>query len=216
MGKSVAAGFIGTAEKRREEREELMKTHRRISAALLAASMALSMLTPVWAAEKASTAAGELRATVRIDYQQTLNELKERNVQAKLSRNGQSLGTVSLTKSAQTQLNGCIAQVSLRDQDGGALTGTAAPGALDLTVTGLSQGKYTLRFTGEGYAGCDVPFTIENYSQYIEVGTGDGTFALGDFDKNGKVDAKDRDTMAGALGSTSQSDLNKYDLNGDE
>ena len=215
MGKSVAAGFIGAAEKRREEREELMKTHRRISAALLAASMALSMLTPAWAAEKAGTAAGELRATVRIDYQQTLDELKERNVQAKLSRNGQSLGTVSLTKSAQTQLNGCIARVSLRDQDGGALTGTAAPGALDLTVTGLSQGKYTLRLTGEGYAGCDVPFTIENYSQYIEVGTGDGTFALGDFDKNGKVDAKDRDTMAVALGSTSQSDLDKYDLNGD-
>ena len=105
--------------------------------------------------------------------------------------------------------------MSLRDRLGGERTGTADPGALDLTVTGLPQGDYTLQFTGNGYALCKVPFTIKDYSHYIDVGTGDGTFALGDFDRNGKVDTKDRDALTAALGSTSADNLNKYDLNGD-
>ena len=192
-----------------------MKTHKRIPALLLTASMALSMLTPAWAVEKAGTATGELQATVRIDYSQSMDVLHERKIQAELLQGQTSLGSVSLTQAAETQMNGCKVQVSLRDRLGGELTGTADPGALDLTVTGLPQGDYTLQFTGEGYALCKVPFTIQNYSHYIEVGTGDGTFALGDFDGNGKVDAKDREALSGALGSASPSDLNKYDLNGD-
>ena len=54
------------------EKEETMKTHKRIPALLLTASMALSMLTPAWAVEKAGTATGELQATVRIDYSQKI------------------------------------------------------------------------------------------------------------------------------------------------
>ena len=192
-----------------------MKTHKRIPALLLTASMALSMLTPAWAVEKAGTATGELQATVRIDYSQSMDVLRERKIQAELLQGQTSLGSVSLTQAAETQMNGCKVQVSLRDRLGGELTGTADPGALDLTVTGLPQGDYTLQFTGEGYALCKVPFTIQNYSHYIEVGTGDGTFALGDFDGNGKVDAKDRDALTAALGSTGADNLNKYDLNGD-
>ena len=53
-----------------------MKTHKRISAALLAASMALSMLAPAGAAERAGTATGQLQATVRIDYSQSIAELR--------------------------------------------------------------------------------------------------------------------------------------------
>lgn len=193
-----------------------MKTHKRIPALLLTASMALSMLTPAWAAEKAGTATGELQATVRIDYSQSMEVLRKRNIQAELFQGQSSLGKVILTEATQTQLTGCTAKVSLRDRLGGERTGTADPGALDLTVTGLPQGDYTLQFTGNGYALCKVPFTIKDYSHYIEVGTGDGTFALGDFDRNGKVDTKDRDALTAALGSTSADNLAKYDLNGDE
>ena len=193
-----------------------MKTHKRISAALLAASIALSMLAPVRAAEQPDAAPGELQVTVRIDYSQSMDALRSRNIQAELVRQGMSLGTVSLTGAAQAQLGGCAAQVSLRDRTGGELIGTADPGALDLTVTGLPQGDYTLRVIGKGYARCEVPFSIQDYSHYIELGTGDGTFALGDFDGNGRVDAKDRDALTGALGSTNQADLDQYDLNGDD
>ena len=192
-----------------------MKTHKRIPALLLTASMALSMLTPAWAAEKAGTATGELQATVRIDYSQSMEVLRKRNIQAELFQGQNSLGKVSLTEANQINLGSGTAKVSLRDRLGGERTGTADPGALDLTVTGLPQGDYTLQFTGNGYALCKVPFTIKDYSHYIEVGTGDGTFALGDFDRNGKVDTKDRDALTAALGSTSADNLNKYDLNGD-
>ena len=151
-------------------------------------------LTPAWAAEKTTAATGELQAAVRIDYSQTLAELKERAIKAELFQGGKPLGSAFLTEPGEAEMPGYTAQVSLRDRQGGEHNGTAAPGALDLTVSGLPQGNYILRLTGEGYAQRDVPFNIDKYSKYIEVGTGDGTFALGDFDKNGRVDAKDRDT----------------------
>ena len=47
------------------------------------------------------------------------------------------------------------------------------------------------------------------------MGTGDGTFALGDFDGSGRVDARDREAVSNALGSTSRADLAEFDLNGD-
>ena len=192
-----------------------MNTLKRISALALTASMALSMLTPAWAAEKTTAATGELQAAVRIDYSQTLAELKERAIKAELFQGGKPLGSAFLTEPGEAEMPGYTAQVSLRDRQGGEHNGTAAPGALDLTVSGLPQGNYILRLTGEGYAQRDVPFNIDKYSKYIEVGTGDGTFALGDFDKNGRVDAKDREALANALGSTADKDLYTYDLNGD-
>ncbi len=192
-----------------------MNTHKRISALALTASMALSMLTPAWAAEKTTAATGELQATVRIDYNQPLAELKEREIKAELFQGRNSLGSVSLTNPESVSIGSYTAQVSLRDRQGGAHNSTADPGALDLTVSGLPQGNYILSLTGEGYAQREIPFNIDEYSKYIEVGTGDGTFALGDFNKNGRVDAEDREALANALGSTEQNNLKTYDLNGD-
>ncbi len=192
-----------------------MKRHKKIAAALVAASMALSMLPTAWAAEPGGAGTGELQTTVRLDYSQELSVLQARDIQAELLQNGRSLGQISMTSQASGQLDGHPAQVELRDRLGGALTGSALPGALDLTVSDLPAGQYTLRFTGEGYTTCEVPFAIGACSQYVEVGTGDGTFALGDLDANGLVDAKDRELLSAALGSTARADLDRYDLNGD-
>ena len=170
----------------------MKKIHKRLSAALLAASMALSMLTPAWAAGTDGT--GSLRAAVRLDYVQELSELRERDIRAELLQGRNSLGSLSLTEPDSRRLGGCWAEVSLRDRLGGELTGSALPGALDLSVEGLPQGSYTLRLTGEGYASCDAQFVIGGYDQYIEVGTGDGTFALGDFDGSGRVDRSEEHT----------------------
>ena len=180
-----------------------MKRHRRVPALLLTASMSLSMLTPAWAVEAKpkSTAVGGMQAALRIDYSQSLQELEKRNIQAELFRGNNSLGTVDMTDTGAVKLGEYTAQVAMRDRLGGERTGSALPGALDLSVSGLPQGTYTLRFTGEGYAACSTEFTIQDYNQYVEVGTGDNTFALGDFDKSGKVDTKDRDALAAVLGS---------------
>ena len=193
----------------------MKKRYRRISAALITASIALSMLIPVRAAESRRWAEGSVKATLRLDYSQELSQLRARDIQAELLEGRSSLGSISLTEPDSRRLGGYPAQVSLRDKMGGELTGSALPGALDLTVEGLPQGSYTLRFTGEGYTPCDARFVIDGYSQYVEVGTGDGTFALGDLDGSGRVDDRDRELLTQALGSTRRSDLDSFDLNGD-
>ena len=60
--------------------------------------MALSMLAPAGAAERAGTATGQLQATVRIDYSQSIAELRERNLQAELLQGSASRGPVRLTE----------------------------------------------------------------------------------------------------------------------
>ena len=207
-----------------DERNELtMKNRKRIPAILLTASMALSMLTPAWAAESGrdtrGSMTGSVQATVRFDYGQQLPELLRRGISAELFRGTTSLGSLSLTDSLNAggslQLGGYPVSVSLRDRQGGEHIGSADPGALDLSVGSLPAGNYSLLFTGLGYTPCSAQFTLADYNQYIEVGTGDGTFALGDVDGNGKITAADRSALAAALGSTSSRDLARCDLNGD-
>ena len=194
-----------------------MRKHKRIPAILLAASMTLSVLAPAQAVKRAEKIAvpGSVQATVRIDYVQELEELQARGIKAELLKGQTSLGTVSLTDTAAASLGSLPASVSMRDRLGGELNGSALPGALDLTVDNLAQGNYTLRFTGEGYAAYEVDFELGSYSKYVEVGTGDGTFSLGDLDGNGSVGAADRDALSNVLGSTKPADIAKYDLNGD-
>ena len=183
-----------------------MKTHTRISAALLSASMLLTTAFPAWSAappQPESSAQGSVTATVRIDYPQYLEELNARQVQAELLQGETSLGTVDLTRPGTQPLsNDSTAEVSMRNRDNGPLENGPLPGCLDVTVSNLPQGNYALRFTGTGYRTCSVPFAIDNYTKYIELGTGDGTFSLGDLDGNGTVDSADRDAIAAALGPT--------------
>ena len=99
-----------------------MKLRRQIPAALLAGAMTLSMLTPAWAVEDSSPAgqaAGGLQAAVRLDYSQELDVLRSREIQAELFRGRTSLGQVDLTEAGAAMLDGCPAQVSLRDRLGG-------------------------------------------------------------------------------------------------
>ena len=84
-----------------------------------------------------------------------------------------------------------------------------------LKVDGLPAGGYRLEFTGTGYAAFAVPVTLDRYAQHVTLGTGDGTFSLGDLDGDGRVTEADRSALAGALGSRVQADLDAYDLNGD-
>ena len=196
------------------------KQLKQLIAALLAAALMLPMSAPARAAgsvrEAGQTPTGRVEATVRLDYVQTWDELVARDLQAELLRGEVSLGKVSLTSGKTEGQTDCSFEASARNREGAPLDGgTALPGALDLSVTGLPEGEYTLRFTGEGYAEYSVPFKIQDYNQYIEVGTGGGTFALGDFNGDKTVDKADRDSLSEALGSQQKAHVDKYDLNGD-
>ncbi|MBD5161952.1 MAG: hypothetical protein HDT14_08090 [Oscillibacter sp.] len=193
-----------------------MKIRERLGPALLAAVMFISLLPPLTpAARGAEAVTGSISATVRIDYDQSLSELQKRQVRAELLQGNRSLGSVDLTRPGVWPLSGgYAAAVSLRDADGGELYGQW-PGYLDVSVDGLPQGVYTLRFSGRGYTDCEETFTMEEYARHVIVGTGDATFSLGDFNGDGRVDARDRGLLSDALGSGEREDLQIFDLNGD-
>ena len=191
----------------------------RIRQRVLSLLLAGALLIPGLPAAEASWDGGDngsVSATVRVDWPQTLETLRDRRVRAELFQEGRSLGTLDLTKEdGGASLGDCPASVALRNQDGGALGGGRWPGYLDLAVSGLPQGNYALEFTGEGYADFRQELTIGKYSQHVTLGTGDASFTLGDVNGDGRVNSRDREELAQALGSGSRRDLERYDLNDD-
>ena len=195
--------------------------HKRLTAALLAVVMVLSLLPGQTARAAASggDVYGSITATLRIDYAQSLDTLAARNVQVEVLQGNTSLRTVPLTDFSESDLpiNSKTSQVlvSARSRDGGDLGGGSWPGYLDLELNGLPLGTYTLRFTGRGYVPFSQSVTLSQYAQHVVLGTGDGTFTLGDVNDDGQVNAADREALAAVLQSQDPEDLKRYDLSGD-
>ncbi len=198
-----------------EKRGHPMRIRQRILSLLLAGALLVPGL-PAAEAAWSGADSGAISATVRVDWPQTLEALRDRRVRAELFQEGRSLGILDLTEeNSRTDVGGCPASVALRNQDGGSLGGGRWPGYLDLAVSGLPQGNYTLAFTGDGYADCRQELTIGNYSQHVTLGTADASFTLGDVNGDGRVNDRDREALSEALGSGRRRDLEIYDLNGD-
>ena len=192
-----------------------MRIRQRILSLLLAGALLLPALPAAEAAWDGADTGG-VSATVRVDWPQTLETLRDRRVRADLFQEGSSLGTLDLTEeNSRTDLGGYPASVALRNQDGGALGGGRWPAYLDLSVSGLPQGNYALEFTGDGYADCRQELTVDRYSQHVTLGTADASFTLGDVNGDGRVNDRDREELSEALGSDRRRDLEQYDLNGD-
>ena len=194
--------------------------HKRMTAALLAVVMVLSLLpgqtARALAADPDDDVRGSISATLRIDYAQSLETLRDREVRVEVLRGSTSLGTVPLTAfKAGSLTGGSQVLVSARSRDGGDLGGGSWPGYLDLELNGLPLDTYTLRFTGRGYVPFEQKVTFSNYAQHVLLGTGDGTFTLGDVNGDKKVNTADREALAAALQSQDPQDLERYDLNGD-
>ena len=78
----------------------------RLRPALLAAVMFLSLLAPMAPAARGADAAvtGSVSATVRLDYDQSLTELRRREVRAELWQGENYLGAASLADAGTTSL----------------------------------------------------------------------------------------------------------------
>lgn len=190
-----------------------MKLRKQLLSAVLAVSLVSGLAAPVWAAEVPEeagsnvTGTGSISATLRIDYPQTLESLKYRDVTVVLSKENEVVQTIPFDWDTQG--------VSFRNRDGDELNnGTGQLGYVDFTVDGLSAGTYTLAFSGNGYIPYTQEITLDGYSKHLILGTGD-FFALGDVNGDSKVDAADREAVSEALGSTNGEDINACDLNGD-
>lgn len=196
-----------------------MKTTSRLLALLLTLAMLFSLGTAALAASPVSQAdggvTGSITAMVRIDYAQSLAELERRNLRLELFGGNASLGQLSLTELGQQSLGVYTANVSARSAEGGELLGGEWPGALEVTVSGLPQGRYELVFTGRGYRRFSQSVTLSDHAQHLTLGTGDATFTLGDVTGDGKVTTADRAAFSSVMGSRQADALERYDLNGD-
>lgn len=203
-----------------------MKTTSRLLALLLTFALLLSLSIPALAVSETGNTegnvTGSITATVRIDYAQRLSELSRRDLRLELFQGNHALGQISLCNFDAQALGAYSATVSARNADGGDLGGGEWPAALEVTVNGLPQGSYTLKFTGRGYRTFSQNVTLSDCAQHVTLGTGDATFTLGDatftlgdVTGDGKVTAADRTAFNGVLGSTRDTDLATYDLNGD-
>ncbi len=192
-----------------------MKPAKRTLSALLALTMVCSLLLGGLPQAQAADAAltGAIGLTLRFDLPQTAASAAGRNIQLQVSRNGQSV-TMDLPSGA-TRENGLGAAVSsaVKNTDGVKLTTESRVGYYEVELSGLPAGgaQYELTLTGTGYKTFRYNVTLNNYSQHVIAGTGDGTFSLGDVNGDGAVNDADLSAMDAQLGQRTAA----YDLNGD-
>ena len=161
---------------------------------------------------------GSIGLTIRFDLPQTAASAAGRDIQLQVSRAGQR--TVISLPDGTAQENGLGAAVSAsaRNADGVELTNETRVGYYRVELDGLPAGgaQYELTLTGTGYQPFRHTVTLDSYSQHVIVGTGDGTFSLGDVTGDGVVDASDLTALDAQLGKTAgAAQLETYDLNGD-
>lgn len=203
-----------------------MKQSRRIISGLLSLAMTGSLCTvcvPAVAAAQRGTeatqiaqATGSIGLTLSFDLPQTKEEIKDRNIQLILTKGKES---AVLNLESQTVQGDLFSQqqVTVVKQNalGAALTTEQRLGAYEVRISGLPTGDYTMTVTGEGYTTCSTEVELTNYSRHVLMGTGDGTFTLGDFDGDGDVDQVDRTALSEKLGTKVADQVERYDLNGD-
>ena len=179
-----------------------MNWRKRLTAALLSLAMALSLFAP-WpqTARAAGTgAAGSIGLTVRFDLPQTRAAVEGRGVKLTLTRGTERL---ELPLAAGTAVrNDFQAPVSVKAKniDGVEMTTEARLGYYQAEVSGLAQGTYRLEVTGTGYVPYSADVTLDSYSRHVIIGTGDGTFALGDVNGDGVLDEQDLTYLEARLG----------------
>ncbi len=184
---------------------------------LLACSLCVSGLTPALAAPDSGQGSGGLTGslglTLRFDLPQTADSAAGRDIRLKVSGGGKET-VISLPEGTASQ-NGLSAGIftEIKNVDGEALTTEERLGYYQTELTGLPAGgaAYQVELTGTGYKPFTASVTLDEYSKHLIVGTGDGTFSLGDVTGDGAVDSQDLEAMNGKLGQSAAG----YDLNGD-
>ena len=197
-----------------------MNQRKMISAVLSAAILLSAMFSTSFAAEDSQTSTtsdvtGSIKATLRFDYPQLLEKVRQKDIKVTLYKDNERLGSAALdgtvTGGIQNQ-----ASVVMKTVDGVERTTEAEIGYLDVDISELPLGAYSLLFEGDGYQTYKTPaIQLNDYSQHVIVGTGDKTFSIGDVNRDGKVNKTDRDLLTKALGKSDEESLANYDLNGD-
>ena len=191
-----------------------MKRSRRLLCGLLSLLMALSLCPaqPARAADGGAALTGSIGLTIRFDLPQTPQAVEERDLTLTVS-SGEKAVAVPLSGGAPVRNDfGASVAAAAKNTEGVELTNENRLGYYEAIVSGLAAGStYDVTVTGTGYAPYSTQITLEGYSRHLIIGTGDGSFALGDVNGDGVVDQEDLSHIDQHLG---QQD-SRYDLNGD-
>ncbi len=195
-----------------------MRPLRRLISGALSLAMMWSLLAaglPAASAAPADDLTGSIGLTIRFDLPQTAAAAAARGISLEVSSGGQTARVTLPDGAVSTNTLGAQVSAVVKNTDGVELTHESRVGYYEVELSGLPAGgrRYELTLTGRGYQTFSQTVTLDGYSQHVIVGTGDGTFSLGDVNGDGVVSDLDLAAMDGQLGKTAQ--LSIYDLNGD-
>ena len=197
-----------------------MKSAKRLISGILSLTMACSLWmtgTPsIYAAQGSAAPTGSIGVTIRFDLPQTVENAAGRNIRLQVSGGGRT-DIVSLPDGKTTTGN-LKANVSaqVKNVDGAELTTEERVGYYQAELSGLPAGNYEVQLTGTGYQTFQTAVTLDSHSKHLIVGTGDGTFSLGDVNGDGSVNQQDLSAMSSRLGQDpGAAGLAQFDLNGD-
>ena len=188
---------------------------------LLACALCMTNLPGAFAAQapvqKQAESTGSIGVTLRFDLPQTAESAAGRNIRLQVS--GGAGQTVVALPAGTADVNELSAGIwaEVENVDGQELTTEERVGYYRIQLTGLPAGQtYTVKLTGTGYKPFQTTVTLDEYSKHLIVGTGDGTFSMGDVNGDGTVDSGDLDAMNEKLGQDPEEvGLSAFDLNGD-
>lgn len=153
---------------------------------------------------------GKISTTIRFDYNDLINNVKDRNIYVTLIKDEVELGIAKVDESTSS-IVGYPMSITAKSIDGD-INVTDVIGQYFIEISGLPTGLYALEFNGLNHVTYKTD-TVEliDYSKHVLIGTGDGTFTYGDVHMDGKISNEDLDVVKDDI----LKGIISNDLNGD-
>ena len=120
---------------------------------LISMLLCLAMITsavPVLTHAEADVTAG-IKATLRFDYPQTADRVKDSNIKIEMYRGDDIIGEIPFDGDVTGEISGST-NVVKKNTEGGVLGNETEIGYFDVNVSNLSLGDYKFKLSGTGYS----------------------------------------------------------------